>query len=477
MFQINWKLCMFTISNVIFVNAISSITSTKDLSTLQLVQIISRHGDRAPIHPFPTDVYRNASVYSLNGWGELTEVGAKQVYELGVYLRQRYGGFLPRKYLKRDFLILSSDVDRAIMSAEANLAGLYELGPVPRSRDIFKEWQPVPIHTIPEEDDNLINTGFNCPRYKTLINQYMNSDELKKLNEDNKEFLDFIQKKSGMETVATLEDTFQVQDALRCQRFHNLTLPDWVNNTVYDQLQYFKSLSFTWKVATEEMKRLKVGPLLERLVGEMRAKVDAATLILDDEGFSPYEDASAYRKMYIYSGHDSTISGVLHTLNLFQPHIPVYAAALLIELHRKPDTGEFFIEFYYRNDTTVEPYRLDTSAVCGSPCLYESFSAFASKFIPMNWNQECQLQSTQSLSPSSGAPRLLLMSSSSDNGGQDLTLSAMHPLGITAPGLLGFVLAVIAITSLLVSTILLSSFLREKQRAMQYPLNAYQHLG
>lgn len=51
--------------------------------------------------------------------------------------------------------MLSSDIDRAIMSAETNLAGLYELGPIPRSRDIFTEWQPVPIHTIPESEDNV----------------------------------------------------------------------------------------------------------------------------------------------------------------------------------------------------------------------------------------------------------------------------------------------------------------------------------
>lgn len=51
--------------------------------------------------------------------------------------------------------MLSSDIDRVIMSAEANLAGLYALGPIPRSQDIFREWQPVPIHTIPEDKDNV----------------------------------------------------------------------------------------------------------------------------------------------------------------------------------------------------------------------------------------------------------------------------------------------------------------------------------
>lgn len=97
-------------------------------------------------------------LFSFQKYTTNTQLGAKQVFELGAYLRQRYDGFIPRKYRKRDFLMLSSDIDRAIMSAESNLAGFYELGPLPRSRDIFKEWQPVPIHTIPEDEDNVSGT-------------------------------------------------------------------------------------------------------------------------------------------------------------------------------------------------------------------------------------------------------------------------------------------------------------------------------
>lgn len=51
--------------------------------------------------------------------------------------------------------MLSSDTDRPIMSGEASLAGLYELGSFPISRDIFEGYQPAPIHIIPKAEHSV----------------------------------------------------------------------------------------------------------------------------------------------------------------------------------------------------------------------------------------------------------------------------------------------------------------------------------
>ena len=76
-------------------------------------------------------------------------------YNLGQYLRMRYSGFLNKKYHKEEVYARSSDLDRTIMSAQANLAGLY---PPEDHRDVWNKnirWQPVPIHTLHASIDNV----------------------------------------------------------------------------------------------------------------------------------------------------------------------------------------------------------------------------------------------------------------------------------------------------------------------------------
>ena len=82
--------------------------------------------------------------------------GEQQQYELGRFLRQRYDGFIDSEYKKDDIYVLSSDTDRTLMSAEANLAGLY---PVPASKTGVNKLdiQPVPVHIVPTKEDKVIH--------------------------------------------------------------------------------------------------------------------------------------------------------------------------------------------------------------------------------------------------------------------------------------------------------------------------------
>ena len=56
-------------------------------------------------------------------------------YKLGKYLRNRYKNLLSDTYDENDIYIRASDVDRTMMSAMSNLAGLY-----PPKRDQI--WNP-----------------------------------------------------------------------------------------------------------------------------------------------------------------------------------------------------------------------------------------------------------------------------------------------------------------------------------------------
>ena len=50
--------------------------------------------------------------------------------------------------------VQSTDLDRAVMSAQSVLAGLYP----PVSTDKWDDsinWQPIPVHTVPEDQDDV----------------------------------------------------------------------------------------------------------------------------------------------------------------------------------------------------------------------------------------------------------------------------------------------------------------------------------
>lgn len=57
--------------------------------TVKYAAVIFRHGDRTPVGTYPTDPWRNESLWPVR-FGELTNIGKRQHYALGQWLRKRY---------------------------------------------------------------------------------------------------------------------------------------------------------------------------------------------------------------------------------------------------------------------------------------------------------------------------------------------------------------------------------------------------
>ena len=72
-------------------------TSQASTATLKFVQILFRHGDRNPNRPWGPNDPNPESAWP-QGWGQLTDLGKRQLYELGQQTKKRYQGFLSQEY-------------------------------------------------------------------------------------------------------------------------------------------------------------------------------------------------------------------------------------------------------------------------------------------------------------------------------------------------------------------------------------------
>lgn len=78
----------------------------------------------------------------------------RQMFDLGIALRENYKNFLPDYYFPANTIVTSSYADRCLMSAEVLLAGLFP----PMGDQIWNDkllWQPIPIKYLPRNLDNV----------------------------------------------------------------------------------------------------------------------------------------------------------------------------------------------------------------------------------------------------------------------------------------------------------------------------------
>lgn len=133
---------------------------------------------------------------------------------MGRWLRNRYAHLLPPKYSVYDVYVSSTDVDRTLMSAEANLAGIYP--PIGAEVWDIKTWMPIPVHTVPENEDNVLAGKKYCDKYAFEYQKVLTSPEIKEINAENAELYEYLSRMTGksvssIETVEYLYNTLYIE--------------------------------------------------------------------------------------------------------------------------------------------------------------------------------------------------------------------------------------------------------------------------
>ncbi|XP_038072170.1 prostatic acid phosphatase-like [Patiria miniata] len=346
--------------------------------TLQLVNLLYRHGDRTPVNIYPTDPHQ-ADTWP-EGLGQLTTLGMNMHYNLGQWLRKRYidSGFMNATYNRLSLHVRSTDKDRTLMSAESDLAGLYP----PQGNQKWKagfDWMPIPVHTVPLDEDYLLEAnGPPCPVYDELKEQIKDEAEYKELEAQYKDFMANLTINTGFKTPVTVNNIYKIEDPLFVERQHNLSWPAWTNVPgFYTTLKFLSDKGMYFLFNSKEKSRLKGGPLVGQIIDNM---VNKSTTTDPDD---------LRRRVYMYSAHDTTVAAFQSALGVYNGLQPPLASCVGIEMWKEV-SGEYTVNMWYHNDTTKDvPYPLLLDNCNRSSCPLDDFIKVTKDIVPDDIKQEC----------------------------------------------------------------------------------------
>ncbi|VEN38083.1 unnamed protein product [Callosobruchus maculatus] len=257
------------------------------------------------------------------------------------------------------------------MTAELVLAGLYP----PTKEDIwFKNllWQPIPVHTMQTDNDNLIQMEASCPKYDTLLEKITKMPEFEEVKQRYSDMFKTIAENTGwtnvdIETVKSLFCTMYVYSK------HNPSyIPEWYTKLNQKSLKNIAGLAFAIPTYTKEMQRLRTGPFFNYLINHLDGAVKGEK-----------------QKFLAISGHDSTIASVLSTLNCYSFEPPEFTATVFWEVY-KTNSGDHYVNLLYKknSESEAELIQLDN---CKSNATLDELIAVLSPILTSEeqWRHDC----------------------------------------------------------------------------------------
>ncbi|CDW55276.1 Lysosomal acid phosphatase [Trichuris trichiura] len=328
-------------------------------------------------------------------------LGIQEHYKLGKFIRKRYANFLPAAYNAKTVHVRSTDYNRTIMSALANLAGLFPLQSYQRWSENVT-WQPIPVHSFPGEDDHCVNRraqilhmDARCPRAEALQRATFESKEVVDIVKQNEDFFAFLRNETGL-PLTSLNDIRFIFDPLNCARIHKHLTPYWLSDDVFRKVCDLFALSTAYWYKGDEQKRLRGGSLLKDILMRMLSVSNNRT----DSAF----------KIYAYSGHDATLVALLENLGIYNTLlVPAYASVIIFEL--REISARYFvrvcvkvvcsfvfcimhdaIQILYKNGANAQVVLLKLP-FCDENCPLDDLVERFDHSAPVDWKAECGLES------------------------------------------------------------------------------------
>ncbi|CAG9772856.1 unnamed protein product [Ceutorhynchus assimilis] len=347
-------------------------------STLELVHLLFRHGDRTPEtnNLDPNNPYYAENNYYPYGYGQLTNVGKVRVYELGKNLRKRYNNFLGKAWNMSSLDILTTDYNRTKMSVELMLAGLWP----PTCSSIWNPvllWQPIPYNYEKRANDKELSPFLGCTTLDALVNEVMNNSS-DYINARYGEVFRILENGTGLQNITYLK-AFFLYFGFTIQENLNIPLDYWVYTVYPEPLRSLAIEYYYVETNNTKLRTIMSGYLLKKIITDTQNKIN---------GFSPQG-----RKMHIYSGHETNIAALLLSLDMLKVvELPPYASYLAVEIHRIDEI--YGVKIFYQDYSSEDPRGPLKLPECEEFCPFERFVSLVEGILPKS-DEECYGSSTK----------------------------------------------------------------------------------
>jgi broad specificity phosphatase PhoE len=373
---------------------------------LEQIQVITRHGVRTPLsrypHPYDKTEWQcdnlqekiNDLLISRGGeppvsynqfeaekmtrrneagncyMGQLTAKGLKDVKKTGEYLRQRYVEeykLLPSKLDLNALWIRSTDSKRTIETAYTILSGLYPL-------NTRSEGQILTVNIFDRASENMY-PRHSCTKVHQAVKDLKAApQQLERQEKIRKMFCGGAESEEEQKecSVWAKKELQALFNTLYSAIYHDFPLPKNISPGDVHNMGLLSGQEYADLFGSHEISRLGIGRFVKNLTDVLHEQIE-----------TPIHEMQVKPKMYLYSGHDNTLSPMLNAFKVFDNKHPDMGAFIVWELWKNKATNKRFVKFIY-NHHEVIPNGCDRTL-----CPVEDFLKTAKDLIPVNYEEEC----------------------------------------------------------------------------------------
>lgn len=326
----------------------ASSTEVSDIKKLIFVQVLFRHGARAPRFRKKFEKYRKVFP---RGEGQLTDRGFNHSHLVGLFLKKRYvdSGFLNKTLVNHEMKWFSRQMSRLLSTASTIGSAMF--------RTPEQKYKTVEVVSRDHDDLLLKSSIHNCKASRNIIKNKCPGLLNKTLNSEREAW-------KCLNPKPRIFKKFNIKDSDTVINMHrnNVTLPDEILKR-YKEISagYLAVRDFKNGIGDTKWIQIRFGLLVNKLLKDMK------------KAWETHLSNNTRRKFNAYSTQDWVMGGVLDSFSVLKyiqsitpKEEPNYNVLILMELWER--NGEPFVKFFYKPEeiTDVDHKLLDlTSRVPG----------------------------------------------------------------------------------------------------------------